>query len=113
MWEVQEVLRRLDRGESQVHVATATGRDRKTVRHYLRLAAEFGWRPGDGEPDESLAVRILERLRPGAKEDERGESEQLLFPHRDQIQRWLGGSEGERGRNVFQYSSVITEENTR
>ena len=113
MWEVQEVLRRLDRGESQVHVATATGRDRKTVRHYLRLAAEFGWRPGDGEPDESLAVRILERLRPGAKEDERCESEQLLFPHRDQIQRWLGGSEGERGLTLTKVHGLLGRQGVR
>ncbi len=97
MWEVREVLRRLHRGESQVHIEAATGRDRKTIRHYLRLAAELGWRPGDREPDETLAVRILARLQPGSKEPELGESERLLLPRREQIHQWLGGTEGERG----------------
>lgn len=97
MWEVLEVLRRLGRGESQVRVAAATGRDRKTIRSYLERAAELGWKPGSSEPDESLAVRVVEQLRPGPKDLEPGVAERLLLPEKDRIQEWLSGDEREKG----------------
>ena len=67
MWEIQEVLRRLSRGESQVVVAAATGLGRKTIRRYQRLAQKLGWTAGPGEPEEALVLRILEQTRPGPK----------------------------------------------
>lgn len=72
MWEVLDVLRRLGRRESQVGAAAATGLGRKAIRHYLRRARELGWNSGVEEPDEALAVRVLERVRPGRKEPEPG-----------------------------------------
>ena len=107
MWEVLEVLRRLGRGESQVRVAAATGLGRKTIRHYLRRARELGWQPGVQEPDESLAVRVLERVRPGPKDPEPGETEGLLLSHREQIQQWLAGSEHERGLRLTKVRRLL------
>jgi hypothetical protein len=100
MWEVLEVLRRLQRGESQVVIAAATGRDRKTIRSYAGVARELGWEPEGGEPGESLAVRVLARLRPGPKDPEPGQTEEVLLRYREQIQEWLAGVEGERGRGL-------------
>jgi len=65
MWEVLEVLRRAHRGEGRNSIARSTGRTRKTVRRYLSKAAELGWAPGESEPDEGLATRVLTRCRPG------------------------------------------------
>ena len=107
MWEVLEVLRRLHRGESQVVIGAATGRDRKTVRSYLKLARELGWRPGDQEPDESLATRVFEQLRPGPKVLEPGQAERFLFPHQEQIRQWLSGTENERGLTLTKVRRLL------
>ena len=69
MWEVLEVLRRAHRGERQRAIERTTGRARKTIRRYLKVAAKLGWRPGEEEePDEQLAARVQVRLRPGPSE---------------------------------------------
>jgi len=68
MWEIREVLRRLSRGESQVHVAAATGLGRKTIRRYLREAQDLGWRLGGAEPDEAFVARVLDPGLSGAEE---------------------------------------------
>jgi transposase len=107
MWEVLEVLRRLHRGESQVVIGLATGRDRKTIRSYLKLAAELGWAPGTREPDESLAVRIVEKLRPGPKDLEPGQAERLLLPHEGRIREWLAGQENERGLTLTKVRRLL------
>jgi len=91
MWEVLEVLRRAHRGERQRAISRTTGRSRKSIRRYLKLAAKLGWQPGQEEPDEPLAARVQARLRPGPPEVGPSESECLLEPQRDQIQRWLDG----------------------
>jgi hypothetical protein len=92
MWEIQEVLRHLGRGESQVVVAAATGRGRKTIRRYQRLAQQMGWKAGPGEPEEAVVLRILEQVRPGPKAPEPGPREGLLIPRHAQIQAWLSGT---------------------
>jgi hypothetical protein len=92
MWEIQEVLRRLGRGESQVVVGAATGLGRKTIRRYQRLARDLGWTAGAGEPEEALVLRILEQTRPGPKAPEPGPSEGLLLSWQAQIQAWLSGT---------------------
>jgi transposase len=97
MWEVLEVLRRAHRGERQRAISRTTGRSRKTIRRYLKVAGKLGWRPGQEEPDEPLAARVQARLRPGPPEVGPSDSEYLLEPHRDQIQQWLSG-EGDGGR---------------
>ncbi len=95
MWEVLEVLVRLHRGESQVAVQAATGRDRKTVRSYLKSARELGWEPGTRDPDEALAATVVAKLRPGPRVPE-AQSENLLRPHEQRIRDWLAPPSGER-----------------
>lgn len=107
MWEILEVLRRLHRGESQVVIEAATGRDRKTIRSYLRLAQEIGWGPGGVEPDETLAVRLLERLRPGPGDLDSGQTEQLLLPRKEQIQQWLSGVDTQRGLTLSKVHRLL------
>jgi hypothetical protein len=107
MWEIREVLSRLSRGESQAHVAAATRLGRKTIRRYLRLARELGWRLGDAEPDEAFVARVLDRVRPGPKRPEPGESEKLLFPQRDQIREWLSGSENQKGLRLTKVHRLL------
>ncbi len=107
MWEILELLRRLHRGESQVVIEAATGRDRKTIRSYLRLAREIGWEPGAEEPDEALAARLLERRRPGSKDLDSGETERLLLPRREEIQQWLAGVEPDRGLTLTKIGRLL------
>lgn len=107
MWEVLEVLRRLWRGEKQVRIAAATGLSRKTIRHYLRRAVALGWQPEEREPDEALAVRVLERGRPGPKDPGPGGTEGLLLPQRDQIREWISGSDGERGLKLTKVHRLL------
>jgi len=97
MWEVLEVLRRAHRGERQRAIERATGRARKTIRRYLKVAAKLGWHPGQDEPDEQLAARVQVRLRPGPSETSPSELERSLGSQRDQIQQWLS-SEIDGGR---------------
>jgi len=89
MWEVLEVLRRAHRGEGRNSIARSTGRTRKTVRRYLSKAAELGWAPGESEPDEGLATRVLTRCRPGSSEVAPGEAGAKLLAHLDTIRGWL------------------------
>ena len=96
MWEVLEVLRRAHRGERQRAISRTTGRSRKSIRRYLKLARKLGWQPGQKEPDEPLAARVQARLRPGPPEVGPSESERLLEPHRGRIGKWLAG-EGDGG----------------
>jgi transposase len=107
MWEVLEVLRRLWRGESQVRIAAATGLSRKTVRHYLRRAVALGWKPGGQEPDEVLAVRVLEHGRPGPKDPGPGGSEGILLAHREQIRQWLSPSGSTRGLKLTKVHRLL------
>jgi len=91
MWEVLEVLRRAHRGEKLRAIVRSTGRSRNTVRRYLSAAGEFDWRPGEVEPDESLAARVWARLRPGPAAADPSDTARLLLPQRNQIRRWLHG----------------------
>lgn len=95
MWEVLSVLRRVGRGESKSAVARATGHSRTTVRRYVAVAVELGWRPGVEEPTEELAAAVSRRLRP-AKDRGPGEAEARLLPHRDRIREWLEPAAGQK-----------------
>lgn len=96
MWEILDVLRRSQSGESNSAVARTTGRSRSTIRRYLAAAAELGWTLGsDAEPTEALAAEIGRQLNP-ARGRPAGEAEQVLLPHRDQIQAWLKPAVGEK-----------------
>ncbi len=96
MWEVLEVLRRAARGESITQIKQATGRSRKTVRRYVRLARKLGW-AGDQEPTEDLAGAVQRRLKPVPEESAPGVAESRLWPHRERIRLWLEGNGYERG----------------
>ncbi len=96
MWEVLEVLRRAARGESITQIKQATGRSRKTVRRYVRLARKLGW-AGDQEPTEDLAGAVQRRLKPVPEESTPGVAESRLWPHRERIRLWLEGYGHERG----------------
>ena len=85
MWEVLEVLRRVHRGESHAAIERVTGRTRKTVRRYSRLARELGWDPKGIEYDETLVRAVTERLRPVAPQPKPGASEVQRAPHCEQI----------------------------
>lgn len=91
MWEVLEILRRAHRGERKRAISRATGRSRNTVHRYLKTAAKLGWRPGDKDPDEALAARVMTRHRPGPQDGPPGETEGRLLPHRQTLAAWLDG----------------------
>jgi transposase len=96
MWEILEVLRRAHRGEGRNSIARSTGRSRKTVRRYLTKAAELGWTPGETEPDETLAARVLAQVRPGSACASPGEVEERLLPHLDAVRTWIKPTPPER-----------------
>lgn len=88
MWEILQVLRRLDRRESKTAIARSTGHSRSTVRRYEASAVELGWTAGTSEPSEELAAEIARRVHPAARRDA-GQVETLLLPHAGQIREWL------------------------
>lgn len=89
MWEILNVLRRIGRGESKSAVKRATGHRRKTIRRYVEIAEELGWVPSVHEPDEALAALVASEVRTRPADADPGVTEQVLLPHRDQIEAWL------------------------
>jgi hypothetical protein len=79
--EILTVLRLIGAGHSKSIVASTTGHSRTTVRRYVALAVELGWKLGHEEPTEQLAAEISRRLNPAADRDA-GDTEQLLLPLR-------------------------------
>jgi len=108
MWEILEVLRRVARGERRRAIERVTGRSRSTIRRWLRVARKLGWEPGQGEPDESLAVAVAQRVRPVRDEASPGASQARLLPHREQIQAWLAPEEGHRGLRLTKVQQLLT-----
>jgi transposase len=108
MWEILDVLRRVQRGEAKSAIARVTGRSRPTIRRYMRVAAKLGWKPGEAEPDEALAARVAQRLKPGPAEAvDGGAVAALLAPHRDQLKRWLVPEGGERGLRLSKVQVLL------
>ena len=93
MWEALTVLQRLGRKESMAAVAAATGHTRKTVRRYLRLAMDLGWVPGVHDVDEGLALEVYRQARPGRRDADPGETERILEPHKERIEKLVTGPE--------------------
>jgi transposase len=110
MWEVLDILRRWARGESKSAIKAATGRSRSTIRRYLELARRLGWTPEQGEPDEDLASRVVESLRPGRKEREPGGTKALLLPHLPRIREWLAVEEARRGLTLTKVHELLRRE---
>ncbi len=107
MWEIHEVLRRVARGERQRAIERATGHSRSTIRRWLRAARKLGWEPGEGEPDELIAIAVAQRVRPVRDEAEPGESQALLLPHREQIQAWLAPADEGRGLRLTKVQQLL------
>lgn len=109
MWEVLDVLRRVQRGETRRGIERATGRSRKTIHRYVKTAAKLGWEPGvGGEPDEALAARVAQRLRPGPGESAAGgTTEAVLTAHRDQLRAWLAPDDGTRGLRLSKVKALL------
>jgi len=108
MWEVLDVLQRVQRGETKSGIERATGRTRKTIHRYVKTAAKLGWTPGSTPPDEALAARVAQRLRPGpGVPAEGGASEALLAPHRDQLRAWLVPDDGTRGLRLSKVRALL------
>lgn len=82
--DILDLLRRAKAKDSLRHFARATGMDRKTVRNYLRLAAEHGFdeTESDGHLPETAAAVFrsvhVEQTKPAAA----GACASLL-PHRN------------------------------
>ena len=110
MWETLAVLQRLGRGEGIAATAAATGHTRKTVRRYRRLAMELGWVPGVHEPSESLALEVYRQARPGRKDAEPGETERVLLPHKERIEKLVTGRDALRLTKVH---AILSREGVR
>ena len=107
MWEVLDVLRRVHRGEGRRRIARATGFSRKTIGRYVARAIDLGWVPGVHEPDEQLAADVLAKLRPGPRVVA-CDSEQMLLPHKDQVQQWLAPHDGyKRGLRLTKVHGLL------
>lgn len=110
MWEVLDVLKRVHRGESRRSIARVTGRDRKTIGRYLRLAVKFGWAPEDPnrrEPDEVLATAVVTSAQPGPARSMPAPNEQELLPLKDRIKEWLEPASGERGLTLTKIHTLL------
>lgn len=107
MWEILDVLRRIQRGESQKAIEAATGRTRKTIRRYLRTAEKLGWSAGEQEPSEELASKVWRKLRPGPA---RGFAvvDELLGPHREDVCRWLSDRPGEPALTLVKVQELLS-----
>jgi DNA-binding Lrp family transcriptional regulator len=89
MWEILEVLERHARGEPKTRIQKATGRSRRAVRRYIRLAQEAGWDPGRDPPSERLAVQVARQVRPGPRRPQKGEAWAVLERELEFIQSSL------------------------
>jgi transposase len=106
MQEILNVLRRASRGESKQKIAAVTGRSRSTVRRWLGLAEDLGWKAGV-EADEELARAVLERLRPGVRGGDPGETERRLEPHREQLLAWLKPERAEESLRLTKVHELL------
>ncbi len=91
MLEVKEVLRHWLAGRKTKPIARAVGLDPKTVRRYLRVAAQHDMRRGQGEEvltDERLGAILVELKTLPARPT--GEGRALCEQHRDFIAARLG-----------------------
>jgi len=108
MWEILEVLRGVQRGQSQRRLARISGHSRPTIRRWLETAQELGWAPGgEQEPDEGLARRVAERRRPVPERPSPGESVARLAPFRTEIRGWLQPEDDSRGLRLTKVHALL------
>ncbi|MBM4419855.1 MAG: hypothetical protein FJ033_16350 [Chloroflexi bacterium] len=108
MWEILEVLRRLQRGEPSAAIERATGRTRKTIRRYKQRARGLGWEPGgEREPDEELAAAVARSVRPVTEDAGLGAIEAQLLPQRAEIRQWVSPEDGSRGLRLSKVHALL------
>ena len=107
MWEILEVLRRVHCGEPQRAIQRVTGHSRSTIRRWVATATELGWAAVVQEPDEALAQRVAQHMRPVPETPEVGESQARLWPHQDRIRAWLQPEDGSRGLRLSKVHQLL------
>jgi transposase len=107
MWEILEVLRRVHRGEQQRAIRRVTGHSRSTIRRWVAAATELGWAAAVQVPDEALARRVAQRMRPEPETRAMGESEAQLGVHQAQIRAWLQPEDGSRGLRLSKVHQLL------
>jgi len=114
MWEILEVLRRLHRGEPNAAIERATGRTRKTIRRYKQRAGQLGWQPGgETAPDEELAAKVLQNVRPVTESEGLGAIEAQLMAHRGAIRAWVSPADGSRGLRLAKVHDLLARQGVR
>lgn len=109
MWEILDVLRRHHRGDSNVKISNSTKRSRNTVKRYLKTATSLGWVQTE-EPNEAIASRVLQHLRPGPPQNKPGNTEKILRPHHERINQWLFPPDGKRGLKLTKVQQLLKDE---
>lgn len=91
MIEIDEVFFRWQQRQTQAEIARGVGQSRQTVRKYLRLAKQFGLtRDGDDAQRAQVLAAVRAHLAAESGSSPEGEAQQLLEPHAEQIEHWLG-----------------------
>lgn len=88
--DILDILRRDKAKDSRRRIARATGMDRKTVRHYLELAADHGF--GETTPDDQLseiAAAVFRHVHGGQYKSPNPGAWAPLLPHRELLSGWL------------------------
>jgi len=91
MIEIDEVLFRWQQRHTQAEISRSLGQSRQTVRKYLRLALAAGLTRdgGDAQRTQVLAA-VRAQLATSSGDAAEGEAQQILAPHTQQIEAWLG-----------------------
>ena len=88
--DIQEIIRRWQRGEGYRRIASGTGLSRNTVRKYLAAAKAEGIAQDGAVPTDDQLSRLAVIGQAGPRQAETP-SEDLLAPWADQIYQWLTG----------------------
>lgn len=84
--DIGEILRRWQEGDSERRIAAATGVSRNTAAKYIKLARDAGvTRDRPATENELASLRAQSQL-PGRQ---RGDNDQQLNQHADQLQAWV------------------------
>jgi transposase len=91
MIEIDEVLFRWQQRQTQAEIARSLGQSRQTVRKYLRLAQAAGLtRDGDDVQRAQVLTALRAEIATESGATPGGEARQVLAPHTEQIENWLG-----------------------
>mgnify|MGYP001547255471 CR=1 FL=1 len=105
MWEILEVLDRHHRGDSQREIERTTGKSRKTIRRYIKAAKKLGWEVKK-KPTEELAGLVLNRFKPGPK-NQSSEAQDSLLPFQEEIKLWIEGGEDNQKLTISKIHALL------